>query len=116
MTFPMDFLWGAATSADQVGGAVAEDGRKPSIWDVFAATPGKTHRGETGDVAADHYRRMGEDVALMAELGLNAYRFSIAWPRIIPEGAGAVTHHALHFYHRLAAPLLARGIAPLATP
>jgi beta-glucosidase len=115
MTFPTDFLWGAATSAYQVEGAVTEDGRTPSIWDVFAATPGKTHRGETGLVAADHYRRMDEDVALMAELGLNAYRFSIAWPRIIPEGTGAVNQRGLDFYDRLVDALLAHGITPLAT-
>jgi len=115
MTFPTDFLWGAATSAYQVEGAVTEDGRTSSIWDVFAAMPGKTHRGETGLVAADHYWRMDEDVALMAELGLNAYRFSIAWSRVIPEGAGAVNQRGLDFYDRLVDALLARGIAPLAT-
>ena len=83
--FPADFLWGAATASYQIEGAASEDGRGLSIWDQFAAIPGKVHHGENGDVAADHYHRMPEDVALMAELGLNAYRFSIAWPRILPR-------------------------------
>ncbi|HEV2239019.1 MAG TPA: GH1 family beta-glucosidase [Ktedonobacterales bacterium] len=115
MSFPPDFLWGAATSAYQVEGAVHQDGRGPSVWDQFAATPGRTDQGDTGDVAIDHYHRMEQDVALMADLGLNAYRFSIAWPRVFPGGAGAVNPAGLDFYDRLVDRLLARGITPVAT-
>ncbi len=114
-SFPADFLWGAATSAYQIEGATHEDGRGPSIWDTFSHLPGTTHRGETGDIAADHYHRMEEDVALMDELHLNAYRFSISWPRILPQGTGAVNARGLDFYDRLVDALLARGISPLAT-
>jgi beta-glucosidase len=113
--FPANFLWGAATSAYQIEGATSEDGRGPSIWDRFAATPGATFQGHSGDIAADHYHRMDDDVALMAELGLGAYRFSIAWPRILPEGTGEVNRRGLDFYDRLVDALLARGITPLAT-
>ena len=113
--FPPDFLWGAATSAYQIEGAVHEDGRAPSIWDRFAATPGATYQGQTGEVTADHYHRMEEDVALMAELNLNAYRFSLSWPRILPQGTGAVNERGLDFYDRLVDTLLAKGIQPLAT-
>ena len=115
MTFPSDFLWGAATSAYQIEGATHEDGRGSSIWDVFAAEPGHTHLGQTGDVAADHYHRVEHDVALMAELGLNAYRFSIAWPRILPQGRGQPNQPGLDFYSRLVDNLLAKGITPIAT-
>jgi beta-glucosidase len=114
-TFPSDFLWGVATSAYQIEGAVSEDGRKPSIWDQFAATPGKVFQGETGAVAADHYHRMPSDVALMADMHLGAYRFSIAWPRVLPDGTGAVNTAGLDFYDRLVDALLARGITPMAT-
>ncbi len=113
--FPPDFLWGAATSAYQIEGAVHEDGRAPSMWDRFAAMPGATYQGETGEIAADHYHRMEEDVALLAELNLNAYRFSLSWPRILPQGTGAVNERGLDFYDRLVDTLLARGIRPLAT-
>jgi beta-glucosidase/6-phospho-beta-glucosidase/beta-galactosidase len=113
--FPPDFLWGAATSAYQIEGAVHEDGRGLSVWDRFAAISGTTFQGETGEIAADHYHRMQEDVALMAELNLNAYRFSLSWPRIIPQGTGAVNERGLDFYDRLVDALLARGIRPLAT-
>jgi beta-glucosidase len=113
--FPADFLWGAATASYQIEGAAYEDGRGPSIWDQFAAIPGKVHQGENGDVATDHYHRMPEDVALMAELGLNAYRFSIAWPRILPRGTGTVNEQGLDFYDRLVDTLLAQGITPLVT-
>jgi len=113
--FPADFLWGAATASYQIEGAAHEDGRGPSIWDQFAAIPGKVHQGENGDVATDHYHRMPEDVALMAELGLNAYRFSIAWPRILPQGTGSVNGRGLDFYDRLVDGLLARGITPFVT-
>src|SRR5579859_4771972 len=113
--FPPDFLWGAATSAYQIEGAVHEDGRVPSMWDRFAAMPGATYQGQTGEIAADHYHRMEEDVALMAELNLSAYRFSLSWPRILPQGTGAINQRGLDFYDRLVDALLARGIRPLAT-
>src|SRR5579864_8487266 len=113
--FPPDFLWGAATSAYQIEGAVHEDGRAPSMWDRFAALPGKTYQGQTGEIAADHYHRVEEDVALMAGLNLSAYRFSLSWPRILPQGTGQVNQHGLDFYDRLVDALLARGINPLAT-
>jgi beta-glucosidase len=113
--FPADFLWGAATAAYQVEGATREDGRGPSIWDHFAATSGNTYRGETGDVATDHYHLMEQDVALMAELGLGAYRFSISWPRVLPQGTGNVNRRGLDFYDRLVDTLLSHGITPVAT-
>ncbi|GCE23994.1 GH1 family beta-glucosidase [Dictyobacter kobayashii] len=113
--FPRDFLWGAATSAYQIEGATEEDGRGLSIWDRFAATPGKTFRGETGQVAVDHYHRMEKDVELMAELGLGAYRFSISWPRIFPDGTGRVNQGGLDFYSRLVDALLAKNIQPVVT-
>jgi beta-glucosidase len=115
MTFPSEFLWGAATSAYQIEGATREDGRGASIWDVFAAEPGRTYQGQTGEIAIDHYHRMEQDVALMAELGLNAYRFSIAWPRILPEGTGQANPRGLDFYSRLVDRLLQQGITPVAT-
>ncbi|MGH8963591.1 MAG: GH1 family beta-glucosidase [Jatrophihabitantaceae bacterium] len=114
-TFPPDFVWGTATAAYQIEGAVHEDGRGTSIWDTFSHTPGKIHNDENGDVADDHYHRVAEDVALMAELGMAAYRFSIAWPRIVPTGSGAVNQAGLDFYSRLLDELLGKGIAPLAT-
>lgn len=114
-SFPPDFLWGAATSSYQIEGATNEDGRATSIWDRFAATPGKTYQGETGDIADDHYHRMPDDVALMSELRLSAYRFSVAWPRILPQGSAAVNEKGLDFYDRLVDMLLAKGITPLAT-
>jgi beta-glucosidase len=113
--FPPGFLWGTATAAYQIEGAVHEDGRGDSIWDTFSHTPGKVIGGDTGDVAVDHYHRMAEDVALMSELNLAAYRFSIAWPRIVPTGSGAVNRAGLDFYSRLIDELLARGITPAAT-
>ncbi len=113
--FPEGFLLGAATASYQIEGAVAEDGRTPSIWDTFSHTPGKVRHGDTGDVAADHYHRMVQDVALMKELGLDAYRFSIAWPRIHPGGTGPVNPAGLDFYSRLVDELLAAGIRPVAT-
>jgi beta-glucosidase len=115
MTFPRDFLWGAGTSAYQIEGATREDGRGLSVWDVFATQPGRTYLGQTGDVAADHYHRVEQDVSLMAQLGLNAYRFSIAWPRILPSGVGAVSEAGLDFYDRLVDRLLVNGITPVAT-
>ncbi|WP_369204368.1 GH1 family beta-glucosidase [Streptomyces sp. PU-14G] len=112
---PDDFVWGAATAAYQVEGAVAEDGRSPSIWDTFSHTPGKVDGGDTGDVACDHYHRWPEDVRLMRELGLDAYRFSLAWPRVLPDGGGQVNERGLSFYDRLTDALLEAGITPFAT-
>lgn len=113
--FPNGFVWGAATASYQIEGAVTEDGRGPSIWDTFSHTPGKVLGGDTGDVAVDHYHRWESDLNLMASLGLGAYRFSIAWPRVIPTGRGAVNEAGLAFYDRLVDGLLARGITPVAT-
>jgi beta-glucosidase len=119
LTFPAAFRWGAATAAYQIEGAVAEGGRTPSIWDTFAHTPGATANGDNGDVAVDHYHRFREDVALMAELGLTAYRFSVAWPRITPqvtaERLGPVNPEGLAFYSELVDALLAAGISPAVT-
>ncbi|WP_082310672.1 GH1 family beta-glucosidase [Nonomuraea sp. SBT364] len=112
---PGDFTWGVATSAYQIEGAVAEDGRSPSIWDTFSRTPGAIDHGDTGDVACDHYHRWPGDVALMKELGVTSYRFSVAWPRIVPGGDGAVNRRGLDFYSRLVDALLDAGIAPNVT-
>ena len=114
-TFPDRFIWGAATASYQIEGAVREDGRSPSIWDTFSHTPGKTWNGDTGDVACDHYHHVEQDVALMRELGLDAYRFSIAWPRIIPDGTGAANQAGIDFYSRLVDTLLDNGITPVVT-
>jgi beta-glucosidase len=113
--FPDGFLWGSATSAYQIEGSPLADGAGPSIWQRFAHTPGMTTNGDTGDVACDHYNRYRDDVALMASLGLKAYRFSIAWARVLPEGTGAVNQAGLDFYDRLVDVLLENGIEPLAT-
>jgi beta-glucosidase len=113
--FPTGFRWGAATSAYQIEGAAREDGRGESIWDVFCRRPGAIADGSNGDVAADHYHRYRDDVALMRELGLRAYRFSIAWPRIVPTGSGAVNPAGLDFYDRLVDALLEAGIEPWPT-
>ena len=113
--FPQGFVWGAATAAYQIEGAARDDGRGPSIWDTFSRTPGKVFAGHTGDVACDHYHRYRDDVALMAELGLDAYRFSVAWPRIQPDGTGPVEPRGLDFYDRLVDELAAHGIRPLVT-
>ncbi len=110
--FPEGFLWGAATSAYQVEGAVREDGRSPSIWDTLCRVPGAIRDGHTGDVADDQYHRYREDVSLMAALGLGAYRFSVAWPRVLPAGRGAVNEAGLDYYRRLVDELLAAGIEP----
>jgi beta-glucosidase len=114
VSFPKDFVWGASTSAYQIEGAVTIDGRGPSIWDVFSHTPGKVLNGDTGDVACDHYNRYREDVGLLADAGFKAYRFSIAWPRVIPAGTGATNRAGLDFYDRLVDALLARGVQPWA--
>jgi beta-glucosidase len=115
LRFPEGFIWGTATSAYQIEGAVNEDGRGPSIWDTFCREPGKVWQGHTGDVASDHYHRWREDIRLMQELGLPAYRFSIAWPRILPEGTGKVNPAGLDFYDRLVDGLRQAGIEPFVT-
>ncbi|MFF7384429.1 GH1 family beta-glucosidase [Streptomyces griseoluteus] len=115
VTFPPAFLWGAATSAYQIEGAVREGGRTPSIWDTFSHTPGRTAGGETGDVAVDHYHRYRDDVALMADLGLGAYRFSVSWSRVQPTGRGPAVQIGLDFYRRLVDELLEHGIKPAVT-
>jgi beta-glucosidase len=113
--FPEDFVWGAATAAYQIEGAADEDGKGPSVWDVFTKRPGAVFEGHTGDVACDHYHRHVQDVALMKALGVAAYRFSISWPRVLPEGVGAPNPKGLDFYSRLVDELLASGIAPVCT-
>jgi beta-glucosidase len=114
-SFPTDFIWGAATASYQIEGAAQEDGRGESVWDRFCATPGKVRAGDTGTVACDFYNRYRDDVKLMRELGLDAFRFSIAWPRVLPSGRGAVNEKGLDFYDRLVDELLANEIEPFAT-
>ena len=113
--FPQGFTWGAATAAYQIEGAVGADGRGLSVWDTFSRTPGKVRGGDTGDIACDSYHRYREDVALMASLGLSAYRFSVSWPRIQPDGRGAVNQRGLDHYRALLDELAARGIAATVT-
>lgn len=113
--FPDDFLWGSASAAYQVEGAWDEDGKGRSIWDEFVRIPGKTFKATTGDKAVDHYHRMEEDVALMKELGLKTYRFSIAWTRIYPEGKGKVNEEGIAFYDRLINELINNDIVPMIT-
>ncbi|MEU1281324.1 GH1 family beta-glucosidase [Streptomyces sp. NPDC005805] len=113
--FPEHFRWGTATAAYQIEGAAAEDGRTPSIWDTFSRTPGKVRNGDTGDIAADHYHRVTEDIALMRRLGVTDYRFSVSWPRVQPTGRGPAVRKGLDFYRRLADELLEAGIRPVAT-
>jgi beta-glucosidase len=115
MGLPEGFRWGVATAAYQVEGAADEDGRGPSVWDVFSRTPGRVRDGHTGDVACDHYHRWPEDVALMRDLGVNSYRFSISWPRVQPTGVGPANPPGLDFYDRLVDALLAAGIDPAVT-
>ena len=115
LAFPARFLWGAATSAYQIEGSPLADGAGPSIWQRFVHTPGLVHNGDTGDVACDHYRRYGDDVALMQRLGLQAYRFSTAWSRVLPRGRGPVNARGLDFYDRLVDALLKHGIEPMLT-
>ena len=110
-----DFRWGAATAAYQVEGAATEDGRGVSIWDTFSHTPGRTLHGDNGDIAADHYHRVADDMTLAADFGHNAYRFSIAWPRIMPDGSGTVNERGLDHYERAVDTMLERGIEPMAT-
>ena len=114
-SFPTNFSWGAATAAYQIEGAAAEDGRKPSVWDTFSHTPSRVKNGDTGDVACDHYHRFEDDVKLMADLGIKHYRFSISWPRVMPDGRGAVNEQGVEFYSRLTDTLLKHGITPHAT-
>ena len=113
--FPDDFVWGAATASYQIEGAATEDGRGPSIWDTFARVPGAIVDGSNGDVADDHYHRYAEDIALLAGLGLKAYRFSISWSRVLPTGAGEVNQAGLDFYRRIAETCHAHGVTPYAT-
>ena len=114
-SFPSDFLWGTATASYQIEGAAHEDGRGVSIWDTFSRTPGKVKNGDTGDVACDHYHRFPEDIALMKELGVKAYRFSIAWPRLFPQGDSVREERGFDFYNRLIDALVAAGIEPMVT-
>src|SRR5688500_15827095 len=113
--FPEGFVWGTATASYQIEGAVHEDGRGESIWDRFSRTPGKTANGDTGDVAVDHYHRWREDIGLMQQLGINAYRFSVAWPRVLPNGRGRVNDKRLDLYGRLVDGLLEHDITPWVT-
>jgi beta-glucosidase len=115
LTFPKDFLWGTATSAYQIEGAAKQDGRGESIWDRFSYTPGKTKNGDTGDKSVDHYNRIEQDLDLMKKLNIKTYRFSISWPRIIPDGKGQVNQKGLDFYKRLVEGLNKRNIIPMAT-
>ena len=113
--FPADMKWGAATASYQIEGATKEDGRGPSIWDTFCETPGKVVNGDSGEVACDSYHRVDEDVAIMKDLGIDVYRFSVAWPRIFPVGRGEVNEKGLAYYHKLLDSLLANGIEPMVT-
>lgn len=115
MSFPKNFTWGVASSSYQIEGAHDVDGRKPSIWDQFSRQPGKTFEGHTGDVACDHYHRYAEDVALMQQHAVQAYRFSLAWPRLLPDGTGKPNEKGLAFYDRLIDSLLAAGVTPWVT-
>ena len=112
LNLPTRFLWGASTSSYQIEGAANEDGRAPSIWDTYCLMKGKVNNGDTGDLACDHYHRYPDDIKLMANLGLQAYRFSISWPRILPRGKGAVNQKGLDFYGQLIDGLLESGIEP----
>jgi beta-glucosidase len=111
-SLPRGFIWGVSTSSYQIEGGADADGRGPSIWDGFCREPGRITNGDTGDVACDHYHRYAEDIALMRELGVGAYRFSVAWPRVLPAGRGAANEAGLAFYDRLVDGLLAAGIEP----
>ena len=113
--FPENFLFGSASAAYQVEGAYQEDGKGLSIWDEWVKLPGKTFQGTNGDVATDHYHRSDEDIALMKEMGLKAYRFSISWTRILPEGRERIERKGLEFYHKLIDGLLENGIEPVVT-
>ena len=112
LEFPSGFLWGASTSAYQIEGATSEDGRGECIWDIHARLPGRTNNGDTGEPACDHYHRWPEDLALLKRLGVGAYRFSVAWPRVLPRGRGAVNDKGLDFYDRVVDAVLEAGIEP----
>jgi beta-glucosidase len=114
-SFPDDFIWGVATSAFQIEGAIAEDGKGPSIWDVFCRKPGAIADKSNGDVACDHYHRWSEDLDMISSLGIDAYRFSVSWPRVRPDGSGAWNEKGLAFYERLVDGMLERGIKPYLT-
>ena len=113
--FPEKFIWGSATSSYQIEGAWKADGKGPSIWDVFCLIPGKVYNGDTGEIACDHYHRIADDVALMKAMGLKAYRFSIAWARVLPTGRGVINQQGIEFYNKLIDELLAAGIEPWIT-
>jgi beta-glucosidase len=113
--FPTEFMWGAATAAYQIEGAADRDGRGPSIWDTFSHTPGKILRGDRGDIACDHYDRWESDLDLLTDLGVNSYRFSVAWSRILPTGSGEINQAGIDFYDRLIDGLVDRGIRPVVT-
>ena len=115
MPFAKDFMWGAATSAYQIEGAWAGDGKGPSIWDIYSQEAGRVYGNHTGNTACDHYHRFREDVKLMEEIGLKAYRFSISWPRLLPEGIGTVNEAGVRFYNELIDTLLVSGIEPYIT-
>jgi beta-glucosidase len=115
MSFPSDFVWGAAAASYQIEGAIAEDGKGLSVWDMFCRKQGAVFEAHNGDVACDHYRRFQSDVELMREMGLKGYRFSVSWPRVMPEGTGAVNDRGLDFYDRLVDALLAAGVEPYLT-
>jgi beta-glucosidase len=115
MSFPIDFVWGAAAASYQVEGAAHEDGKGPSVWDVFCRQPGKIADNTTGDVSCDHYHRYAEDARLFAQIGLRAYRFSVSWPRVLPGGVGPVNEKGLDFYDRLVDTLLENGVQPWVT-
>ncbi len=114
-TFPNDFIWGTATSSYQTEGAATKDGKGPSIWDAFSSIPGKTHNGETGEIACDHYHKFKEDIQLMKNMGIQAYRFSISWARILPTGKGAINEKGIQFYCDLIDELLKADIIPWVT-
>ena len=115
MNFPDGFYWGGATAAYQIEGAVSEDGRGPSIWDTFTHIPGNIVNNATGDIACDHYHRWREDLKLMRQLNFNAYRFSVSWSRVMPQGRGHINEAGLDFYARLIDGLLETGITPFLT-
>ena len=115
MTFQKNFLWGSASAAYQIEGAISEDGKGPSIWDIWAHIPGKTFEGTNGDIACDHYHRFQEDIALMKEMGLKTYRFSLSWTRLFPEGTGSVNPEGIRFYNALIDALVDNGIVPMVT-
>ena len=115
LSFCKDFIWGAATAAYQIEGAVHEDGKGVSVWDRYSHEPGKIEEGDSGDIACDHYHRMKEDVALMRELGIKSYRFSLSWTRILPNGTGEVNEQGVAFYNALIDELLANDIRPFIT-